>query len=291
LLNGAQTITTFARFLKTNETNPKLAERRERLQALTVLCRVITGGAQDFITTVTINSNRQNWVKPWNLHANDMIQLELQEKFREDLNLYYERAENAFDNLSDEVLEEMGVVPGKAVELFKLGRTFAVVDGDLDKLNRYQEVFEDERLYGQVFSEARKKADTRKIVLCYKAERRLNQFMRDILQMGQNKYEFVRRGRNLLWALLCQGILNDSELEKYAERWGQTLSVESDFVEWVSRIATTRCRMILSDLVEDKANAEKVAEGNFNFLRTNATYKKAMAFAYKRFKWVERSLK
>src|SRR5262249_44246609 len=148
--------------------------------------------------------------KPWNLHANDMIQLELQEKFRDDLNLFYERAENSFDNLSDEDLEELGVVPGKAVELYKLGRTFAVVDGDLDKLNRYQEVFEDDRLYCQVFSDARKKADSRKIILCYKAERRLNQFMRDILDMGQNKYEFVRRGRNLLWALLCQGILNDS---------------------------------------------------------------------------------
>ena len=291
LLNGAQTITTFARFLKANETNPKLAERHEQLEALTVLCRVITGGAPDFITTVTINNNRQNWVKPWNLHANDMIQLELQEKLRDDLNLYYERAENAFENLSDEELEEMGVVPGKAVELYKLGRTFAVVDGDLDKLNRYQEVFEDDRLYGQVFSEGRKKADSRKIILCYKTERRLNQFMRDILEMGQNKYEFVRRGRNLLWALLCQGILNDPQLEKMAERWGQTLSVESDFVESMSGIATTRCRMILKDLVEDKANAEKVAEGNFNFLRTNATYKKAMAFAYKRFKWVERTLK
>ena len=43
-----------------------------------------------------------------------MIQLELQEKFRDDVNLYYERQEKAFENLSDEELEEMGVLPGKA---------------------------------------------------------------------------------------------------------------------------------------------------------------------------------
>ena len=290
LLNGAQTVTTFARFLKGNESNPKLSDHRESLEAISVLCRVITGGSPDFVTSVTINNNRQNWVKPWNLHANDMIQLELEEKFRSDLNVFYERRERSFDNMSDEDLQELGVVPGKAIELFKLGRTFLVVDGDLDKLNRYQEVFEDDRLYSQVFSEARKKADSRKIVLCYKAERRLKQFLRDILGMGQNKYEFVKKGRNLLWALLCQGMLNDPQVDQRAEQWGQTLSVESDFVEWGSGIATTRCRMILKDLVEDKVYADKVAEGNFNFLRTNATYKKAMEFAYKRFKWVERPL-
>lgn len=261
------------------------------LDAMCVLCRVVTDATPDFVTSVTINNNRQNWVKPWNLRANDMIQLELQEKFRDDLNLYYERQENAFENLSDEDLDEMGIVPGRAIELFKLGRTFLVVDGDLDKLNRYQEVFEDDKLYAQVFSEARKKADSRKIVLCYKVERRLKQFLRDILQMGQNKYEFVKKGRNLLWALLCQGMLNDSKLDQRAEQWGQTLSVESDFVEWVSGIATTRARMILKDLVEDKQYSQKVAEGNFNFFRTNATYKRAMEFGYKRFKWIERKLK
>ena len=30
------------------------------------------------MTRVTINNNRQNPVEPWNLHANDDIQLELQ---------------------------------------------------------------------------------------------------------------------------------------------------------------------------------------------------------------------
>jgi len=291
LLNGAQTVTTFARFMKANEGNSRLSENKDTLDSLSVLCRVLTSASPEFVTTVTVNNNRQNWVKPWNLRANDMIQLELQEKLREDLNLYYERQENAFDNLSDDDLEDMGVVPGKAIELFKLGQTFLVVDGDLDKLNRYREVFEDDKMYGAVFSENRKKADSRKILMCYKVERRLKQFVRDILQMGQNRYEFVKRARNLLWALLCQGILNDPKLESRAEQWGGRLSVESDFVEWLSGIATTRVRFILKDLIEDKQFAGKAAEGNFNFLRTNAAYKRSMEFAYNRFKWMERGLK
>lgn len=291
LLNGAQTVTTFGRFLIANKDNPRIADRKEALDSLGVLCRIVTGGSPEFVTSVTVNNNRQNWVKPWNLRANDMIQLELQEKFRDDVNLYYERQEKAFENLSDEELEDMGVVPGKAIELFKLGQTFLVVDGDLDKLNRYREVFEDDKMYGAVFSEARKRADSRKIVLCYKAERRLKQFVRDILDKGQTKYEFVKRARNLLWALLCQGMLNDPKLEQRAEQWGETLSVGSDFVEWLSTIASTRVHLILKDLIEDKQFAAKVAEGNFNFLRTNAAYKRAIEFAYKRFKWVERGLK
>jgi hypothetical protein len=291
LLNGAQTVTTFGRFLKANEGNPRLAEHKEAIESLAVLCRVLTGASPEFVTSVTVNNNRQNWVKPWNLRANDMIQLELQEKFRDDVNLYYERQEKAFENLSDEELEEMGVVPGKAIELFKLGQTFLVVDGLIDKLNRYREVFEDDKVYESVFSEARKKADSRKIVMCYKTERRLKQFVRDILEMGQNQYDFVKRARNLLWGLICQGILNDPKLEQRSVQWGTTLSVESDFVDWLSGIATTRVRFILKDLIQDKQFAGKVAEGRFDFLRTNAAYKRAMEFAYKRFRWVERGLK
>jgi hypothetical protein len=37
LLNGAQTVTTFARFLKANEGNPRLNDNRDSLEAMTVL--------------------------------------------------------------------------------------------------------------------------------------------------------------------------------------------------------------------------------------------------------------
>jgi hypothetical protein len=94
-----------------------------------------------------------------------------------------------------------------------------------------------------------------------------------------------------LWGLICQGILNDPKLEQRSVQWGTTLSVESDFVDWLSGIATTRVRFILKDLIQDKQFAGKVAEGRFDFLRTNAAYKRAMEFAYKRFRWVERGLK
>ena len=290
LLNGAQTVTTFARFLKANEGNAALVENRQALDDMYVMCRVITEASPAFITTATVNNNRQNPVDPWNLHANDLIQLELQDKFRDDLGIYYERQERAFENLSDDELEEQGITAYKAIELTKLARTFLASDGELDKLARFREVFEDDRIYTQVFSANRLKADARKIVLCYKLQFRLRRLAHDIVDKGANKYAYVQRARNLLWALLCQAILNDPELEEHAEAFGRGLSLEAQYTEWLSRLATTRCRFILSDLVSDKLYALKVAEGNFSFMRTNAAYKRSMEVAYKRWHWVEKRL-
>jgi len=291
LLNGAQTVTTFARFVKANEGNKLLAERRSELEGIHVMCRIITQVSPEFVTMVTINNNRQNPVDPWNLHANDMIQLEIQDKFRDELGIYYERQERAFENLSDEELEEQGITQYKAIELTRLARTLLASDGEVDKLVRFREVFEDDRLYNQVFNTNRLRADARKIVLCYKLQFRLRRLVNDIVDKGANKYAYVHRARNLLWALLCQAILNDSRLEDRAEEFGRGLSLEAQYTEWLSSLATTRCRFVFSDLVADKTYASKAAEGNFSFMRTNGAYKRCMEIAYKRWKWVERRLK
>jgi hypothetical protein len=289
-LNGAQTVTTFARFLKANEGNPAIKERNDVIEWLQVMCRIITAAAPEFVTTVTVNNNRQNPVEPWSLRANDMIQLDLHDKFRDDLGAYYERQERAFESLSDEELEEQGFDLHKAIELTKLARTFLVTDGELDKLTRFREVFEDDRVYGQVFSPSRLRADSRHIVLCYKVQFRLSRLVSAIVEKGANKYAYMQRARNLLWAILCQAILNSPDIEDRAEQFGQNLSLEAQYTEWLATLATTRVRFILSDLVADKTYAPKVAEGNFSFMRTNAAFKRSMEIAYKRWKWVVKRL-
>jgi AIPR protein len=290
LLNGAQTVTAFARFMKASEGNYLLNERRDVLEKIHVMCRIITDAKPEFVTTVTINNNRQNPVDPWNLHANDMIQLEIQDKFRDDLRIYYERQERAFENLTDEDLEELGITEYRAIELTRLARAFLTSDGDIDKLTRFREVFEDDRIYNQVFNKSRLKADSRKILLCYKVQFRLRRLVKDIVEKGANKYAYMQRARNLLWALLCQAILNDPALERYAEDFGQRLSLEAQYTDWISYLATTRCRFLLSDLVADPTYAVKAKEGNFSFMRTKAAYKRAMESAYNRWRWVEKHL-
>jgi hypothetical protein len=290
LLNGAQTVTTFDLFLKANEGNEHLREQEHALGSICVMCRVITEARPEFVTTVTINNNRQNPVDPWNLHANDMIQLEIQDKFREELGIYYARQERAFENLSDDDLEEQGITQYKAIELTRLARTLLASDGEIDKLTRFREVFEDDRIYDQVFNASRLKADARKIVLCYKVQVRLRRLAGDIVEKGANKYAYVQKARNLLWALLCQAILNDPKIESHAEMFGEGLSLEAQYTDWLSGLATTRCRFILAALVAGKLYAQKVAEGNYSFMRSNAAYKRCMEIAYKKWRWVEKRL-
>jgi hypothetical protein len=291
LLNGAQTVTTLARFMKQNSDNPRLAERRHALDEIRVLCRVITGATPEFITAVTINNNRQNPVEPWNLRANDLIQLELQDKFREELGVYYERQENAFANLSPEELEEAGVTESKQIEMVKLAQTFAVSDGEIDKLTRMRGVFEDDRSYGNVFHPSRLKADARQILVCYKIQFRLRKLLSEIVEKGPSKYEFLARGRNLLWALLCQAVLNDQYLEWYADSFGKRMGIEPSFTENLGKLATTRCRFLMSDLTKDTTYAAKAAQGNFAFLRTNTAWRRCMEYAHGRWGWVEKKLR
>lgn len=290
LLNGAQSVTTFSRFMEKHKDDARLLRRSGVLDDLKVLCRIITAAPPEFVTRVTVNNNRQNPVEPWNLRANDMIQLELQDKFREELGIYYERQENAFTNLSDDELEEAGYKEGKAIELLRLTQTYLVTDGDIDKLSRLREVFEVERIYSDVFKQQRLKADARHIVLCYKAQFRLRRLQNEILERGANKYAFISRARHLLWALICQGLLNEPKLESLAEEFGKSLAVEADFAEKLLGIASKQCRFIIGDVVEDKKYAQKVAEENYSFLRTNSAFDMAMTAARKRYNWQQKKL-
>ena len=291
LLNGAQTVTTVKGFQEDNKDNPKLAQGRAAFDSIRVLCKVITNAAPKFVTRVTINNNRQNPVEPWNLHANDGIQLELQDKFRSDIGIYYERQENAFDQLSADDLEEYGITEdSKAIQMLKLTQTFVLTDGHLSRISEMRRIFEEDKLYDQVFRQARLKADARQVLLCYKIQFRLRKIANEIEQKGQNKYAFVHRARYLLWALISQGLLNSPNLEEESDSYGTAMTLPAGYTELLSQIATTRVRHLLSGLMALPAYKDKVAEGNYSFLRTDAAFEKCMESAYSKWGWVHKKL-
>ena len=293
LLNGAQTVTTFSRFLDRKREDPRLVERQTVIEDIWVLCRIITKATPEFIVEVTINNNRQNPVKPWALRANDMIQLRIGEKFRDDLaeGIYYARQEGAFENLSNEDLEALEISQRKPIELRRLALTFLASDGDVDKMNKLGEVFETDKSYTQVFNEDRLRADTRQILLCYKINFRLNKLIQEIESRGASRYFFARKARNLVWALVCQGMLNDKQLEDYAERFGKSMAVEVDYTNWVSGLAANKVRFLLKDLVEESPYAEKISIERYDFLKSKAVFDRCMEIAWKKWRWVKKSLK
>jgi hypothetical protein len=115
--------------------------------------------------------------------------------------------------------------------------------------------------------------------------------MNDIVERGPNRYSYISRARGLLWALLCQGVLNDPDLPTLADDYGAGLSVEANFVDKLSYLATARCRMLMSWLIDTKDYRDRVAEGNFAFLRTNTAFDKCMVRAHSQWHWVHKKLR
>jgi hypothetical protein len=193
--------------------------------------------------------------------------------------------------LSPDDLEEYGITEdSKAIQMLKLTQTFVLTDGQLSRISEMRRIFEDDKVYEQVFRKSRLKADSRHILLCYKVQFRLRKVAAEIEQKGQNKYAFVHRGRYLLWALICQGLLNSEELERTSDNFGTAMTLPADYTALVSQIATTRVRHLLSNLMTLPAYQDKVAVGNYSFLRTDAAFDKCMEAAYTKWRWVHKKL-
>ena len=236
------------------------------------------------MTQITISNNRQNPVESWNLRANDMIQLEFDDKFRQD-GIFYERQENSFANLRDADMEELGIEQHKEIKIKKLAQTFLALQGDIDKAATIGKVFESDVLYEKTFKQEYLKADTRKIILAYKIQFRIGAVIKEIESRGESKYYFVRMARNLVWALLIQGLLNDEELDNFLGNYGTKLGIESDYLAILKETGTKKIRMILSELIEQPKYAEYMLQEKFSFLKTRNAFIDCMAIAKKRFGW------
>ena len=290
LLNGAQTLTTFASFLDRDE-GQFTPDQRANVERITVLCRVITGATDAFITSVTINNNRQNPVMPWNLRANDNIQLALQDKFRDEIGIYYERQERMFDSLTAEDVEDLAISPEKPIELLRLARTLLASDGLVDRMNSMREAFEGDSIYNQIFDEKRLNANSRDIVLCYKIEFRLRRLVQHLVEKFPSKYGFLNRARYLVWALLCQAVLNDSNLNQRREDFGEDLAIGGSFVEWLLQLASSRVGVLIKAGCQAPIYAKRLKDERYDFLRSQAFYNVCMEAAGERFGWVRKRLR
>ena len=76
----------------------------------------------------------------------------------------------------------------------------------------------------------------RKLLLCYKVQFALNQVIAEIRSKGTTRYAFLPRARNLLWAILCQALLNDPKLDDHMENYGQSLTIEAGYRSTIERM-------------------------------------------------------
>lgn len=292
VLNGAQTITSLAKFIETYDLTKTSGGASDRLDAVRVLAKIVTCAPQPFITAVTINTNRQNPVEPANLRASDEIQLELQDKFRTELGgLLYARQERLLQSLSDEELVDLGYDPThhRAIEIKRLARTFLAALGEVDRMSRLNDVFEIETQYRACFADKFLKSDARRILLAYKIQFRLNKVAKEI-DAAAKGYWYVPRAKNLLWALLVQGVLNHPKLESWAETFGTTLTVEADFTQELIALGVGKVRHVIRDAVAEPKYKEQLDEERLSFLRTKALYSQCIEVAEERLGWTKQGL-
>lgn len=292
VLNGAQTLTTFRDFLEKHRQQLQAEPYRTRLDAIQVLCKLITNASSEFVTAVTINNNRQNPVAAWHLRAHDPVQLELQDRFLFELGIFYERQEGAFRSLSESEKQQMGLRElNRPIEMTRLARTILVAEGELQLAHNLQEVFERDQVYERVFNPSRMAGDLRRFVLCYKIRDRLGKLAGTIEDRGPNKYWFVTRARQLIWSLLCQAILNHPDLDQLASDYGQDLVLREAFVDELSRLASARCRPLLGWLTEDSPFAQRFQEGDLRIFGQKEAWKACMEEAGRRWGWERKSLR
>lgn len=289
ILNGAQTVTSAQRFLELNERNPVLQDNADRWKAIEVLAKIVVSPTDPgFVTRVTINNNRQNPVEPWNLRANDDIQLRFQDEF-DKRHFYYERQEGAFSSLTDEDLEERGIDGNKAITLKHLAKTFLAVQGEIKKMSSLVEVFESDAVYSKTFREAYLDCDFRDLLLCYKTGLRVNAMVREIEDKGEQKYWYISRAKNLVWALCIQGLMNGYDIPSLRDGFGRDLRIPASLSETYREIASTRVRLIIKAVAE-REYADELPKEKLSFLQSNTMFDSCMAQAKKLYKWERWSL-
>lgn len=292
LLNGAQTVTSVTRFLKDNEGSPVIKANQQALESIRVLAKIVEAAPEsEFVTNVTICNNRQNPVAPWNLRANDRIQCDLHDRLKEEVHIFYSRQESSFNNLSDFELQEMGIEDTRDIKIKPLAQTFCAVQGEVDRLSRLSDVFENPKYYADTFRESYLKCDARKIVLTYKVYLMLNSPMQRLEERSPGRLAYpISRARNLVWALLIQGLLNDSKLPEHLDRFGYSLAKETDFRELLKHIASGKILPIFREVLSDEDYQQKIGEEKYSFLRTKEIFRRCMDVAYEKYDWTKRSL-
>jgi hypothetical protein len=295
ILNGAQTVTSVVKFIEENSSSIDSIEQHPLFQSIEVLGKVILTNPKqdhsDFIANVTINTNRQNPVEPWNLRASDLLQLEFSDKFKEDLGIYYERQENAFEFLTEEDLEEMGIAQNKSIQIKKLAQTFLSLQGELDKIHKLRDIFEDEKKYYNTFKKKYLEAKSESIVLLYKIQFRLGSIVKSVSESTGEKYSDINaKSKNLIWSLLVQGILNDPKLENLQTHFGKNLVMEAEYTEYLKNLGNKKLKPILIEIYKSDKYQKQIALGKFTFLRNKTTYDHSLSLTHDKYGWSKRDL-
>ena len=154
ILNGCQTIKSSFFFFQDANSKGKL--NPETWKNIPISIRIVATTNSDLWREVAEANNRQNSMKASALRANDEIQIKLENNFK-DMKIFYERQEEAFENISrsdyDQIEELFPNSVREPISIESIAQTIVCAsDLTLSYASRQNEIFESHKLYLKVFS-------------------------------------------------------------------------------------------------------------------------------------------
>jgi hypothetical protein len=280
ILNGAQTVATLVQFAE--KYADRLNGKDKVFEDIRVICKLVVNADDEFIRTVTVATNRQNPVHAANLRANDPIQLQIGDWLRENT-WFYERQENSAAWQDPDEMADQGITIDRVMTIKRLAETFAVVDGRLDRAKNPNELFDSDQQYAETFHDGRLSEEFGRVVLCYKCRTYCHNTLARELATG--KAAFVDRAKMLLWALVCQGLLNQKDTPDLVDEFGADLRMPAEFRERLYKIAVRQVKPILLWLVQQKDFSEAYKEERYDVFRGDKAFKQSMSRALQIHGW------
>lgn len=252
VLNGCQTIETA--YLFRNDPTYRGRVDESKWRAIRVPLRIIETRDEELVRQVTINSNRQNAIRAVALHANDPVQLELQERFRQ-AGVFYERQEGAFAELEASSPEDLEEVFHNSkdypVYIEDLGRSIAAASGEIRHAEHPQDLFESDAAYNRFFNPRRLRS-VRLLVLLQNLHDTVPTVLKKDLGLSQREGgPSPSRLRYYAMCLLLRHLAKHESAGEITPYAHEVLIRDSDFREKVAYWLSTRVSGIARVLRED----------------------------------------
>jgi len=71
----------------------------------------------------------------------------------------------------------------------------------------------------------------------------------------------------------------------------KSLAIETDYTDYITKLANSRARMLIGEVVERDPYATSLREDRLSFLRNQALFEKCMEIAYKKWNWTHMRLR
>jgi hypothetical protein len=238
VLNGCQTIKASNFFYQ--DYKRKMSSEPPNWKGIPISIRIVRTDDETLWREVSESNNRQNAMKASALRANDPIQIELENRFR-DMKIFYERQEQAFENISRSDFEQIEEVFAHSVKepitIESLAQAIVCASNlSLAYASKQSDIFEQSNIYQRVFSEKHLRNLTF-LVFAHNVRKVIDLAAEHAIPENTRKYEGFRpkRYRDLLTRLTLLCLVKNYEEETHLMHGEEVVSrrgkLAADLVE------------------------------------------------------------